>query len=762
MVTQSYNSSSIVSPYYSSVPGWRPATNPNATVVYVDKNGKTTGEISTSAGTGSIEKGVKASNISNVSVDIRPQNNVDPSSANVYQPVSAPSSSPGIQKVFSSLNDKQAFTGDTQYSYGRVSSISSNNNPIGKSYGNINKGNSTPLLITPQESSQNPTISSYAPVWVMQSPNTKVGIVQAGDVESLYANVPVYRPIEGMPYSKGYYEVNQAAIGRASFDFQVKINPKLSGTQTPEYSAFQMNARNDFYKLPFKDQLRLESGEAFYGAMKFGEGTKSFIAHTNLATAFSMGRYEVKDGKVTGGDIAQTFSKIDVPTVPHIKGQNYIVELVTERPAAGFTFGASTALGYIAGADTIKNVQSFGIKQGVGTSLASFSPINLEASGGWDISKRLTDSPPSSKKVSFIGENGVTTQIMETKVPATLGGENLGIRIRNIQLSSVEGKGFGIQETRSPIWTYRGGVLSITPTTQKSLIQFSSTGLNGIFDVNSYSSSGIRNSKVSGIDQNMFKSEFVSIGRFASGEVGTRLNKVTLPQETYYAVESGFKTQFKGYSVTFGKPSSFESEEGGSSFLFKSGGGMQTKTTSLKGFEVPIMTSSFERQSPSIIQSKSINLPVSAFMTSTKTSLASQTKQVQRTSLSTIPIQSTMVVSDVTSTFSKTSLASRTSMISLSGFNQVESQSTKQIFSFPGTTRTNILPVSSSNFPSSSFNYPDFQSLSSQYVPPKKYKSKQRTKYTPDFLALSFNIKGKPNKSGFGLRPIIKGFKWSF
>lgn len=46
----------------------------------------------------------------------------------------------------------------------------------------------------------------------------------------------------------------------------------------------------------------------------------------------------------------------------------------------------------------------------------------------------------------------------------------------------------------------------------------------------------------------------------------------------------------------------------------------------------------------------------------------------------------------------------------------------------------------------------------------KVYKGKQRKKYTPSFSALVFNIKGKAPKKerGINIRPITKGFTWSF
>lgn len=44
----------------------------------------------------------------------------------------------------------------------------------------------------------------------------------------------------------------------------------------------------------------------------------------------------------------------------------------------------------------------------------------------------------------------------------------------------------------------------------------------------------------------------------------------------------------------------------------------------------------------------------------------------------------------------------------------------------------------------------------------RTYKSKQKKKYTPDLLALTFNIKGKAPKGSVGLRPIPKGFTWRF
>jgi len=71
---------------------------------------------------------------------------------------------------------------------------------------------------------------------------------------------------------------------------------------------------------------------------------------------------------------------------------------------------------------------------------------------------------------------------------------------------------------------------------------------------------------------------------------------------------------------------------------------------------------------------------------------------------------------------------------------------TRPIFEFPGTVDIPFLPFDSSGYG-------------------RVKGSRKRPKYTPDFVALTFKIKGKQPKNQYsllGVRPITKGFKWSY
>lgn len=772
--TTSTNSSTSKSTnvYYSTKQGWVPPNDKNAVVVYINKTGKTTGQTTA----GDIPQGIdvreqgintqtgQQGNIGTLlAQDIKSQTSeqkITSSTGTGYNPATKtniPSYSEKQSKVLGQLEQQgvmQQLPNTTQYTYGRVSSITTPETRTGQAYLNINRTSDKPLLITPEEAKRNPSLSSQFPVWVVQSPNTPLGMINAINIESKYASTPVYRPNYGMPYSKGYFETNQALLGKSMFEYQVVSNPKLTGTPTPEYSSFQLNARREYYKLPITTQIKLEGAELYYGAVKFGESSKQFIAQTNLVTAFSMGRYQVKNGEVISGNISQTFSKTNIPSVPHIKGQNWFTELVTERPATTFQVGAGAYLILSSAKQTIGNIQQFGFKEGLGTSLAGFSPINLEASGGFDISKRLIEAPPSSKRISFINKQGITTTIQETKIPAKLGSADLGINIRNVQSVSPTGKGFGIQETTAPIWTYRGGVLTNTQVTTKSLNLFQPSKVEGIFDVTSISKGGIRTTRVSGVDQKLFKTDTFSIGRFASGEVGNPLIKTG---DKSFDLETGFKTQFKGYSVVYGSSTPETTGTDTQSFMYKSGG---TKTSLSKTFKPQTEVINVIPQNQLIkIQTKQTIVPTQL---QTKTSTKQETQQVSRTSLAEYQIVKNILDTKVISipkynTLTRTSLSSPQVLIQ----PQITKQITRQVATAPSIPITNM-PFTPIPIIPPIFNFPSMDLSGTRRV--KNIRGKQPKRYTPSYEAIVFNIRGKKPKgieTGARVRPITKGFSFS-
>jgi len=102
----------------------------------------------------------------------------------------------------------------------------------------------------------------------------------------------------------------------------------------------------------------------------------------------------------------------------------------------------------------------------------------------------------------------------------------------------------------------------------------------------------------------------------------------------------------------------------------------------------------------------------------------------------------------------------------------VSEQATKQI-SQPKLISglTNIIPpvfTIPTIFTTPTFGFPYFQFPSlgfEERLPARKYKGRQRKKYTPSFGALVFKKFGKMPKgieTGLRTRPITKGFKWSF
>lgn len=695
------------------------------------------------------------------------------------------------------------------------------------------------IFVTPSEKAR--MQGTTLPLWETTSPNTPSGMVNAINVESMFAGtvntstvgapiVSFFKGTKVLGAEEQQYnirQINRTQESLKEFNIaQTNLNKEIA-TQTELFYAnpesfrgsvgFTETAEGYSLSPEYFKTLRTSAvmdftianiGERYAGGYspseiyKAREQTKGLGLSTGLATietsfekvgigiARGIVNYPMQMFQATGTSFkdlktpAFTFGSTitNIPSEPSsIKFLehpfSYIGETLLERPTTALSAGTIGGTVVILGTGAIKNIGELGFKGGITESLRLFSPIRIPS--GKIFQPDLTKTKFEGQAVKIQREG-----ISETYFKGNAIGDT-NIKLVSYQISGKTGAvQIGIIEV--PQYTIlRGSTTPIRGTgsltfatnmvgkpvnygfvgTATSVPLYTTSVFPGYATANIFPKYTPITTKVGGVEiQNKNLFAFTS-GKIVQGFYRTGFTD--LGQQTFEFAKTT-KVNLRGIGLNINIPS------GGSGVTFITGGGKITGFggTKLVGLTTTVPTIiQIPKLSTASFSSEGLGGFITSAITGQKTKTETKTKTTQFLEsgqiYSTLTRQKVIFAPPETTTIVRSGQSFSPALAQPQIISTPTQQVQTPIYSYPtpGVTVPNY-PTVPSIIGGGGLFVPFIPSFDFGNLPTRRYKNKQKKKYTPSFETLIGFAKGSTKKqkgfTGLEIRGVPKNFNWAF